>query len=918
MWFDRFRRPRWQHRNPKIRQEAAASLSTADPSEYATLASLAVDDPSPAVRETAVKRLLALKTLRQRVQEDTDVAVREAAQARYCQLLSEGCETLDCTTRIAALQECQDTFVLARVARLGREEAIRVAALERLDDPVVLEEIIYNDAVARVRRLALERIRDEAVLERLENQTRRTERKLARRARERLDDLRRQRARLETAGRERREVVAALEALAAHPRSAAVDAERQRLLNRWEAQREAPAPESELQQCLAAALEALDDAPPALPDNEPQALPMDPPAADAAAQVEHAESLETVFDEIIVSQEPSSEAVAQVQCLLAEISEESTLELKGGPARARTWLDAARRYLEGRTALEAALAGDAMPDPGALFALEQRIAWPKGFPVPALLREGRRLIASHENNRQNRRQQEHKERLQKLQRQLDELDEALGEGHLRLARRLLQRAGHLVAGIEGALPIQIERRLRHATTRVAELRDWRRFAVLPKQEALCRAMEALVETAELSAPERARRVHDLQSEWKATGGSDSTQSRALWERFSRAANRAFEPCRAWFDAEAQRRQINLAERERICSQLAEFLERADWDSIAVAALEQIRHTAREEWKHFGPVDRERLGALRQRFEALMETLTQHIEIKRTVHRAGKTGLVNKARALLEHEDFEAAAERAKQLQQEWKTLGLARPAADRALWKAFRAACDGIFAKRDAQRDRRRSRRDQLLEEAEVICAQFEALVGESGVADIDALRKEAGRLRSAFQSLTLPHGRDARAMDERFEMAAGALAERLQRLEATTARRELAELKRLADLTRAWETGTSGPVSPADAMELPKSLIEPLQRRWVAAEIGAPKTPDPEASRRICVRLEILAGIDSPPADETLRLELQVKRLSEGMGSGRQPLPQEEAQRWAAQWYGFPGDETLQGRVDAALERLF
>ncbi|HET8701727.1 MAG TPA: DUF349 domain-containing protein [Nitrococcus sp.] len=916
MWFDRFRRPRWQHRNPKIRQEAVASLSTADSDEYAALALLAVEDPAPTVRETAVKRLATLETLCQRAQEDTDATVRDAARIRYCQLLAEGCDTLDEMTRITAVQACQDASVLAWVARSGREEAIRVAALERLDDSAVLEEVINNDPVARVRRIALERISDEAVLERLANLAQRTGRKIARRARERLDDLRRQHHLLEAAARERLEVVAALEALAEQPRSLNVGAERQRLLNRWEAQGQAPT--AELQQRLMAALEALDNMPPPAPDDEPPTLLEDVSAADTAVQMAPVESLERAFDEVIASREPSPEAVAQVQRLLAEV-EPTAAQKSALPVRARTWLNAARRYLTAHAALESELACEArITHPAAVLALERQIAWPQDFPVPALLQEARRLITCHENDQQNRRQHARKEQLEKLQRQLDEIEAVLGEGHLRAARRLLQRAEHLAQGIEGALPGPIERRLRYAVTQIAELRDWRRFAVLPKQEALCRAMEALTESAELSAPERARRVHDLQSQWKATGGSDSTQSRALWERFSRAADRAFEPCRAWFEAEAQRRRSNFAERERICNQLAEFVERADWDSITASALEQIRYTAREEWRHFGPVDREQLGVLRPRFEAFMETLTQHIEAKRAVHRAGKAELVDKARALLEHADPEVAAEQAKRLQQEWKALGSARPAADRALWKAFRSACDGIFARRDAQRDRRRSRRDQVLEEAGAICTQFEALIGERGPANMDTLRREADRLRAAFRSLSLSHGRDSRAMNERFEVANNALAKRLQQLESVTVRRELAELKRLAELTRAWEIGIGEPLSQADAGELPKSLTEPLQQRWTAAASGAPKTPDPEESRRICIRLEILASIDSPPADEALRMELQVKRLAEGMGSGRQPLPREEAQRWIAQWYGLPADEALQRRVDAALERLF
>ncbi|EAR21446.1 DUF349 domain-containing protein [Nitrococcus mobilis] len=916
MWFDRFRRPGWQHRNPKVRQAAAANLATADPGEYATLVSLAVSDPAPAVRATAVKRLVVLETLCQCAQQDTDAAVREAAQARYCQLLAEGCEALDYPSREIALRACQDAGVLAQVARFGREAAIRLAALERLDDPLVLEEIINTDAVARVRRFAVERVRDEAVLARVERRRRRTDRRVARLARERLDELCRQRARLEAVERERAAVVTALEALAEHSRSSAVDAERQRLLNRWKTHDGGAPPE--LQQRLATALNALDNALPPEADDAPLPLSERSPEADVDAQREQAAPLESVLEAITASLEPTSEAVVQVQSLLVGTSDESAVEFKGRVAQARAWLDAARRYLEERMALEAALTGGTEVDLAALQVLEQRIAWPDDCPVPILLQEGRRLAAAHQSNKQNQRQRERKVRIEELQRQLDELEAALSEGYLRPARRLLQRVEQLARGMAGSLPAQLERRLRHATVQVAELRDWRRFAVLPKQEALCRAMEALLaENPDLSPPERARRVRDLQSEWKATGGSDSTRSRVLWERFSGAADRAFEPCRAWFEAETQRRKLNLIERERICGQLAEFVEQADWDAIAGNTLEQIRATARDEWRHFGPVERAQSGTLHERFEALMTTLTQHIEIKRAAYRACKAELVGKARALLDHDDLEAAAEQAKHLQQEWKALGPARPA-DRILWKAFRAACDELFSKRDTQRERRRSRRTWLLEEAALICAQLETLAGTDGPVDRNALRREADRLQSAFQALGLPQGRDGQALRKRLAAVDEALAERLQRLETTTARRQLAELKRLAELSRAWEMGTAGPVSSADLMELPKWSLGPLQQRWAAVESGKPKPPDPETARRICVRLEILAGIDSPPVDGTLRLELQVERLSEGLGRGKELLRCQEAQRLAAQWYGLPGGEALQERVDAALDRLF
>lgn len=918
MWFDRFRRPRWQHRNPQIRREAVAALSISEPGECAALESLAVDDPSPIVREAAVNRLTGLVLLRRLAQEDSTEQVRTAAGLRYCHLLVEGCEELDTATRIADLQTCKDTVLLAQVARCGREEAIRVAALERLDDPLVLEAVVLNDAVARVRQIAVERIQDALVLERLERQVRRSDQRISRLARERLNRLREHSARQQAAERVRTEVVAALEELVRQVWTPAVSAERQRLLNRWEAQPGEPA--AELQHRLAIALEALQQvAQMAVPDEPAAEHSAGSPATQAKAAVEPTPPPATVLDELIArGGEPERAVMEQVQYLLEQAAGQLAAQENDLYSRSRDWLEAASRYHAARAELEATLACAQAADYRTLRTLVDRVCWPQGMPLPSLLQEAQRLIMLHQQGRRERRQQARERHLERLQSQLDEVEEALGEGHLRLARRLLQRAEHLAKGFEGSLPMRFERRLRRTAAQVAELRDWRRFAVLPKQEALCRAMEALAGPNDLSPLERARRIQTLQSEWKATGGSDSPQSRELWACFSRAADQAFEPCRAWFDAEAERRRSNLTERERICSQLAGFVERADWDAISSTALERIRRTAREEWKRYGPVDRERLGPLRQRFEGLMDTVSQRIEAKRSVHHANKVELLKQAQCLLEHSDPEAAAGQAKQLQRQWKALGPARPADERALWKEFRTACDGIFAKRDAQRDRRRMRRDSLLEQAEAFTTRLEAQAGEVRPPELDDLRREGERLRSELQAATQQASREGvHSVDARFEKARRYLDRMLQQITSLKLCQELAELKRLAELTRAWESGTGGPISPADASVLPPWLVEPLQRRWAAIETAEPLPPEPEAARNICVRLEILAGIDSPPEDEALRLELQVKRLSEGMGSGRQPPPQQEMRRLAAQWYSLAGGDALQPRVDAALERI-
>ncbi|HMV70155.1 MAG TPA: DUF349 domain-containing protein, partial [Myxococcota bacterium] len=106
------------------------------------------------------------------------------------------------------------------------------------------------------------------------------------------------------------------------------------------------------------------------------------------------------------------------------------------------------------------------------------------------------------------------------------------------------------------------------------------------------------------------------------------------------------------------------------------------------------------------------------------------------------GIVRTAEALVTARDPETAAERAKQLQAEWKTVKVpgARAEVD-ALWARFRAACDAVFTRR-AETRQESSR--VAIEKLEAIVLEAEALGDpDSAVDDID---DAIGRLMGAWK----------------------------------------------------------------------------------------------------------------------------------------------------------------------------
>jgi hypothetical protein len=78
-------------------------------------------------------------------------------------------------------------------------------------------------------------------------------------------------------------------------------------------------------------------------------------------------------------------------------------------------------------------------------------------------------------------------------------------------------------------------------------------------------------------------------------------------------------------------------------------------------------------------------------------------------------------------------------------------------------------------------------------------------------------------------------------------------------------------------------------------------------------------ARKELCLRMEILAGVDSPAEAQQARMELQVKRLAEAMGQGTEsPLGKlAEIQR---EWYlrgAAPATEeqVLQARFEKVMQ---
>lgn len=524
------------------------------------------------------------------------------------------------------------------------------------------------------------------------------------------------------------------------------------------------------------------------------------------------------------------------------------------------------------------------------------------------------------------------QRLKQAMDKLVELEAALTEGELRHAEPLFQsiqatveaadQAGHATPQTRG-----LKDRLRALSPRLRELQQWRRWGADTHREGLCQAMEELV-TLDLPLPAKVERLKTLRAEWKALQQDGAPANQPLWMRFQTAADQVYALCQPWLEQRAREREAARAAREAVCAQLEAFLDQVDWTRVDWRQAQRAEREMRTGWEQLGEVEPRQARALERRFRTALKRLDDRLAAERAANQRLKEDLINRVRALAEAPDLAAAIEETKRLQSQWHTTVAARQRDENRLWQDFRAGCDAVFARRRLRYEAQAAELEDNRQRREAVLAEGEALAGDLARAETPWPSDLPGLLSDlAARWRECGHFPVPRQVVPDLERRWQHLQERLRTLgreqQARQRRQTLDLLARQAQVCATLEgqaaSGLGDPQVLAGAeaawAALPQHADPTLQaaithrfdlaRAWAA--VGATGLPgrdreaEAEANARVgadlCLGLEILAQIDSPPACAQERLALQVNRLQEHLAAGeRDPLA--EASRLLERWY--------------------
>jgi len=251
--------------------------------------------------------------------------------------------------------------------------------------------------------------------------------------------------------------------------------------------------------------------------------------------------------------------------------------------------------------------------------------------------------------------------------------------------------------------------------------------------------------------------------------------------------------------------------------------------------------------------------------------------------------VEKAEALVDHEPLQEAMNQAKALQGDWQAIGITRHREDRKMWQAFRKACDHIFARRDAERTEQQQASRAADESAQAGLHQTSGVSADSDEQAITA-------------ALTMLREIDASALSKGVREQVQQEKQRLNQILSTLKLR--AKMASWQSLVMAATTG--------------ETANESVPKHWAALA----QTSDTSDPVELVIRAEILCGVPSPEADQQRRMEIQVQRLADGMGSADNDNDQmQDVETLLANWclggIGKDANTELAERLNKALANL-
>lgn len=437
------------------------------------------------------------------------------------------------------------------------------------------------------------------------------------------------------------------------------------------------------------------------------------------------------------------------------------------------------------------------------------------------------------------------------------VENLINQGKFKAAMMLYQKVQKWFAELPEKQQGQLERTFTSVKEQIENLKDWQDYIAAPRKPALLVEVEALV-SQPLEVEAQSAAIKSLRSQWNSLGKTDTESDQALNEAFESAIEKAFTPCREFYDQQQKQREQNMLAKQQLLAEIKAL----DEQQCSVTELAKALRSVQQKWKNIGEVDFKQRNALYDSYQQLLNPLRDKVSAFYQDNAQQKQALLTKAEKLAELESIDEAIEQAKKLQQTWKTIDHAGKKAEAQLWPAFRKANDSLFAKKSEENQQQKAELKAQIDLLKDQITRFENTFNDaSDKASVQSAMQDKQSIVDAIKTLPM---RDSKALEQRVQTIVEQQQVKLNEFEKAAKSQTYLDL---FTTLKEWQSDS----------EIPASVTN-LNKQWQQCFREVEAKSD---RHELTIKMEIVAQQDSPKKDTQKRQEIQMQLMAQKLQTG-------------------------------------
>ena len=933
-------KPAWKSSNPQKRRKGLSKLNPEITEQADTLFSLASTDPEQSVRLAAIERIKNITLLVRLLKNASTSLEQDKLGTLLCKAaIAEQNDIQGALNAIELIDMDDELHQLAFNAQLNE---VQMKAAQKILKPHHLVSLSCKHPLVKVRQEAAQRLDQPKDLQTIYQHAKGRDKSVWRIVQEKLDALKKENEQVQEQQDQVIKLLSSFEDLSNQPPEPLIQ-QKQALLNQqWDLledeltrdhQESVKAFNEKIQQTIEEYEQALADS-----DNEDTTED----TVDSITNAEFEQQQAIVFLEEALSllkstpvesiDVPSMRATLTTQksrwAHALELNQPSTSALNKYDTKSKELTAAIdsiyvlREYSEDMSTLHQQLEtieSDHLIENEKLYTFARKIYkalnWPSNVRRPMNLQT---FFEDYERLEERKKRQDDiiQNHVAQLEKSMNQFTLALEAGQLNSCQKIKKNIHNRLLKLPEQKAESFRQVLKPLYAQYAELKDWQAFAAQPKKEALVESMEGLAEDKTINTDPMVRfeYIQRLQNEWKALGQLPKATEQKLWDRFQKAANLAFEPCKSFFEQQASQRKAIKAQQTKICEHIAQYLEHYNWTSADWPEVQNTIKTAKTEWRQLQAQHLEEQGkpnrGLNDRFYGIIRQLESKLDAHKDLNLRLKQKILDKAQPLLEHEDLDEALQCIKKLREEWRSIGMLPRDQFKAMNQSFNDIFDALNNKKQklwsdisAQKEHNAQQIEQILDDR---AKQLQTLSDETKPIDLklkQTLEQEMNAIEAIFLEYQPITEKDKQRLLKKSQKLYNQFELICQQIQSSQLKQTASAIRQRGEILRTLETLVlQNQLTPAELFDIQEAWnatpepgfqeATPLNARFDAAisayDNKAIQSLQDKAALAgqealsLCIRLEILAGIDSPIDDQQQRMQLQVNRLNQSLTSSK------------------------------------